>query len=825
MLAALSSCLMGLVVLMRNPERITHRVFALLTFNLSMWSMGVFLIVHSQSEESARLWIMATFAVASFLPATFYHFIGYFPDQRFRGMAWYLYLLYGMAFGLTALVNTRWYIKSLTFVPGDVPKASYGIVFEVYGVMLVATMVLMFVNLFRKLRKSEGIQRRQIEHVLASIFAGVGLASATNVIAPAVFDIDNTQLYGPCFMVLMMAGLAYTMVRYHLLDIWLVISRTTAHVVVTCIIFLMYFSVVTLTHAAFIQAGPEYTILSIALTSMLVAVVIQPLRERAQLVLDRVIRHRRYDAEALTQRIVRVSNKYVQLDQIMDRVSVDLRQTMGVTGFRLLLADRDRGPELHTAFVSGAVRGEIEQPLDFVLEYVGAHHEPLLLEELEHRAPNPHTVLLARQLRELGALVLMPLVTQSGVLGMVLLAEKDTREPYTLEDWRVFNTIAGSLAAAVENARLYTELEELNGHLELILRNMRGSVIAVDNKGVINTINQEGRSMLGPVVPGMTLEVLDTKVARLLQMTLDNKRDILDVETTIINGVGEEMPVAMSTSCLELPGQGMKGAMVLIHNMTQIKRLESNVQRADRLTSIGTMASGMAHEIKNPLQSIKTFTQLLLDRFDDADFRKTFAEVVPPEVDRIDSIVTRLLHFARPKPVSFQLHDLRGIIKNVFALVRNQLRKEGIHPDLDLPEDNVDVMADDQQLHQVFLNLVLNAIEALSDAHNPVIEVRVWTGHGRLQQRGTGLRHEVPCVRATIRDNGCGITRDHMKQLFTPFFTTKSDGSGLGLSVVHGIVTEHQGVIDVTSTPGAGSSFTVTLPLAGSMETIERVGL
>ena len=358
--------------------------------------------------------------------------------------------------------------------------------------------------------------------------------------------------------------------------------------------------------------------------------------------------------------------------------------------------------------------------------------------------------------------MLMPLVTQSACSGWPL-AEKDTREPYTLEDWRVFNTIAGSLAAAVENARLYTELEELNGHLELILRNMRGSVIAVDNKGVINTINQEGRSMLGPVVPGMTLDVLDTKVARLLQMTLDNKRDILDVETTIINGVGEEMPVAMSTSCLELPGQGMKGAMVLIHNMTQIKRLESNVQRADRLTSIGTMASGMAHEIKNPLQSIKTFTQLLLDRFDDADFRKTFAEVVPPEVDRIDSIVTRLLHFARPKPVSFQLHDLRGIIKNVFALVRNQLRKEGIHPDLDLPEDNVDVMADDQQLHQVFLNLVLNAIEALSDAHNPVIEVRVWTGHGRLQQRGTGLRHEVPCVRATIRDNGCGITRDHMK--------------------------------------------------------------
>jgi signal transduction histidine kinase len=299
----------------------------------------------------------------------------------------------------------------------------------------------------------------------------------------------------------------------------------------------------------------------------------------------------------------------------------------------------------------------------------------------------------------------------------------------------------------------------------------------------------------------------------------------VDVETTIVNGVGEEMPVAMSTSCLEMPGQGIKGAMVLIHNMTQIKRLESNVQRADRLNSIGTMAAGMAHEIKNPLQSIKTFTQLLLDRYDDADFRNTFAEVVPPEVDRIDSIVTRLLHFARPQPVSFRLHDIRQILTNVFALVENQMRKSGVDLRMDMPEHSVGVMADNQQLHQVFLNLVLNAIESMTESPNPMIEVKVSTGHGRLQQKGSVLRHDVPCVRTVIRDRGCGISRDHLKQLFTPFFTTKSDGSGLGLSVVHGIITEHQGVIDVSSTPGAGSSFTVTFPLAGSTESIERVGL
>jgi len=237
------------------------------------------------------------------------------------------------------------------------------------------------------------------------------------------------------------------------------------------------------------------------------------------------------------------------------------------------------------------------------------------------------------------------------------------------------------------------------------------------------------------------------------------------------------------------------------------------------------MAAGMAHEIKNPLQSIKTFTQLLLDRYDDADFRMTFAEVVPPEVDRIDNIVTRLLHFARPQPVSFNLHDVRQIIREVFALVENQMRKEGIEVRLNLPEERVGIMADDQQLHQVFLNLVLNAIESMRETTSNFIEVQIQTGLAHLQQPGIQVRHDVPCVKVVISDSGCGISRENLKQLFTPFFTTKADGSGLGLSVVHGIVTEHRGIIDVDSNPGVGSAFTVTFPLAGNTESKERVGI
>ncbi len=827
-MAVISSCLLGGVVFFRNPERTTHKAFAVLTLNLALWALGVLLIIHSHTYDTARLWIMVTFGVATFLPATFYHFIGHFPDQTFRGMRWYLYLLFASALVLTGLVNTEWYILDLQVSPFSPPSVVYGPVFKAYTLMIVATLILMSANLIRKLRRAEGIERRQLEHVLGSILGGLGFAIATNVIAP-FFGVGDMELYGPCFLVLMMAGLAYSMIRYHLLDIWFIVSRTTTYAIVTAAVFILFSSVVTLVnivHRVFRTADtPAYEYLAIALTSLVVAIIIQPLREHAQLLIDRAIRHRRYDTEALTQRVSRLASQFVQLDDIMERVFLDFRQTMGVTGLRVLLASPQGDGNLVAAFSTPLDSGTRARNSNFVLEYIRKNPEPLILDELAHQGRTPNRQRLIHHMESLGAQVLIPLVTNSGVLGMIILRKKENGDIYTQDDQRVFATVAAPLAAAIENARLYGRLEELNVHLELILRNMRGTVIAVDTKGVITTINQEGRSLFPDIAPGMALGVLDAKVAHLLQMTLDNRRGILDVETTICGGKTDEIPVAMSTSCLETPEQSTTlGAMVLIHDMTQIKRLESNVQRADRLTSIGTMAAGMAHEIKNPLQSIKTFTQLLLDRYDDADFRMTFAEVVPPEVDRIDNIVTRLLHFARPQPVSFNLHDVRQIIREVFALVENQMHKEGIELRLHLPEKPIGVMADDQQLHQVFLNLVLNAIEAMRETSSNFIEVRIQTGLTHLQQPGTQVRHDVPCVKVVISDSGCGISRENLKQLFTPFFTTKADGSGLGLSVVHRIITEHRGIIDVDSNPGVGSSFTVTFPLAGNTESKERVG-
>ena len=811
--SALLSCGLGVLVLTRNPWKRTHRMFALLSLNIMLWALGVLMIITAESEPQARFWIKATFATACFLPATFYHFIVFFPYQRFQGVRWALYMLYGGAFALLAGIPTSWYIRELEFTPAAPPLVKYGPLFLAYSVLVAGSMVFSFGNLLMKVRQTSGIQRRQVEHVLVAIAVSTVLASTTNVLAP-VLEVRTMELYGPCFMVLLMGMFAYSMVRYHLLDIWVMVSRTTVYAVVTAFVIAVFVGAVSVVHYLFSNVGQVNEILTTALAALVIVLFIQPLRERVQLVLDRLVLHRRYDARALIGRIGRNTSQFVGLEELLERVAGDIQHTLGVRKVRVLLVS-ENDPGVLVREYSTIAEERHRRILDhhYLTEYVDAHPEPLLLEELLHTRPNQQRVRLAKHLADLDAYMLVPLKTTSGVVGFITLGQKSSRDIYIHEDVRLFSALAGSLATAIENARLYRKLNELNLHLERILRNMRGGVIAVDTNGIITTVNDEARELLGTIEAGQPLHTLQSHVAQLLRHTLDTHRDISDLEAELPGRDGEQTPVALSASCLETSQGEVIGAMVLIYNITQIKRLESNVQRADRLTSIGTMAAGMAHEIKNPLQSIKTFTQLLPSRFEDSDFRRTFCEVVPPEVKRIDSIVARLLDFARPKPACFAAQDIERIIREVLALVENQTRKADITITTDFPAEKQEAVGDDQLLHQVFLNLVLNAIDALRQADERVLQIKMGYGHTHFMRRGAATVLDAPCVRVAVTDTGCGIPEKDVEQLFTPFFTTKADGTGLGLSVVHGIVSEHGGTVEVSSLEGIGTTFTVTLPL------------
>jgi two-component system nitrogen regulation sensor histidine kinase GlnL len=820
-----SSVALAGVVLFSNPWRRTHRTFAALALNLALWALGVLLIVRSQTPDGAHAAILFTFIVGSVLPALFYHFTTFFPYQRFDGMRLTLAFLYGGSACLALGAFTPWYVAGIEIYPDRAPLVHYGPVFLGMGLLTGVSMVACVGNLIRKLRLTSGVQRRQVEHLLVSFLSVAVLASITNVIAP-VLGVGSLELYGPCFIVLMMAGLAYTMIRYHLMDIWVIISATTVYAMVTGLVTVTFLATVGLVRLVFRGGDRGTDFITTALAALVIVIILQPIKERLQLLLDRLLMHRRYDVNALLERVSRCAAESVNLDQLLERVAEDVRRTVGVKRLRVFLLSETTPGELVIEYSTrpGEVQlHDINQ--DFLLEHIEKHPEPMVLEKLLHGRPTAETMRLAEHLAELDAWMLVPLRTTSRIVGMMALGEKTTRDIYLREEVQIFGAIAVSLATAIQNARLYRKLKEVNLHLERIMSGMRGGVIVVDLAGVVTTANQEARELLGDVRPGKPMADLEPKVAELLRHTLEERRGIGDVETVVAGADGEPIPVAMSSSVFDTTDDETLGAMVLIFNMAQIKRLESNVQRADRLTSIGTMAAGMAHEIKNPLQSIKTFTQLLPMRFEDPDFRRTFCEVVPPEVQRIDNIVSRLLDFARPKPVHFAPHDLRTIIRRVLALVDNQLGKSGVRVVTDFPDTVETVYGDEQRLHQVVLNLVLNALSAMQNAQERVLAISVEYGRVHLTRNGRLALFDTPCVKITVSDTGCGITQEHMDHIFTPFFTTKSDGSGLGLPVVHGIVTEHGGQIDVITTLGVGTSFIVTLPLLREMsQMLERVG-
>lgn len=233
-----------------------------------------------------------------------------------------------------------------------------------------------------------------------------------------------------------------------------------------------------------------------------------------------------------------------------------------------------------------------------------------------------------------------------------------------------------------------------------------------------------------------------------------------------------------------------------------LKLQERATQRAERLASLGTLTAGLAHEIRNPLVSVKTFLQLLPERLNDAEFRTTFLEITTSEVERITRLLNQLLEFARPTEPQLRPEDLAAIVEQMGLLARNEAVKRQITLDWNAQEGLPKVVLDAEQIKQVLQNLLKNAIEATREGGRVRMEARPVRGAGSVQQ-----------VQIEVSDSGAGIREEDLEKIFTPFFTTKDTGTGLGLAVAHRIIEDHGGTMEVTSQVGRGTTFVITLPI------------
>ena len=233
-----------------------------------------------------------------------------------------------------------------------------------------------------------------------------------------------------------------------------------------------------------------------------------------------------------------------------------------------------------------------------------------------------------------------------------------------------------------------------------------------------------------------------------------------------------------------------------------LKKSKSYIRRADRLASLGTLTAGLAHEIRNPLVAIKTFTQLLPERLEDEEFRSHFLNIANGEVDRISSLVNKLLDFARPSDPKLEFEDVNGILDGMILLVSMESKKKRLQVTKNFSPDLLPIRIDGEQIKQVFLNILLNAIDATSEDGRISVSTRSFVKPGG-----------APYVQIEFSDNGKGIPKEYLEEIFNPFFTTKDKGSGLGLSISNQIVQDHNGYIVVESELNQGASFFVNLPV------------
>jgi signal transduction histidine kinase len=243
----------------------------------------------------------------------------------------------------------------------------------------------------------------------------------------------------------------------------------------------------------------------------------------------------------------------------------------------------------------------------------------------------------------------------------------------------------------------------------------------------------------------------------------------------------------------------------LMQREKELKESQNTLRRADRLSSLGLLTAGLAHEIRNPLVAIRTFTQLLPERYDDAEFREGFQGLALKEVDRICGLINDLLSFARPSRPNVAEESINDVIDGIARILETEAKEKGVEITKDFALNLPRVWIDREQMKQVFMNLILNAIQAMGEGGSLFISTRLTS------RNDTGNSGQF--VQVEVRDTGVGIPPENIDHIFDPFFTSKEEGSGLGLSISHQIVQEHGGYVTVESKVGVGTTFLINLPI------------
>ncbi|HET8547418.1 MAG TPA: ATP-binding protein [Bryobacteraceae bacterium] len=821
--------IIGLFVYLRRgnaPKSLHFLILCMASFVLSTFHYT------GKLNNFDKIMYWGNVAAGFFAPAIFLHFCLSFPVvrpwMRGRGRTLLLYVPGSVLLAVMVLVAQGILVMDISPIElrWILDRLQMGYISALY--LLGAY----FLN--RQYRRSEDpIVRQQIKWLRNGAVLGILPFTILHAV-PYMLGVVNAWYMKLAVFSLPLIPLtwAYAIVRYRLMDVDVIFQQGYAYTLATLAVLGVFYGVF-FGLGRFEDLGPGAAFVMI----LIAAFIFQPIRNWIQETLDRYVFYKdRYDYRRTLIEFARELSSETDLDKMLDSVADRLIRTLSVQHVAFFIAGENGTFQLQKSH--GRRDPLYEEGLD--LSFLPA--EPrghLFFEQTKHALDIVSREMPARvrhTIAELDLTYYMPCTVRGRTIAYIGISRTEEGDFLSSDDLELLVTLAGYVGIAIENARLYHSLqrkvgeyERLKEFSENIVESIHVGILAADLEDRVDSWNTQlemltciprsiavGRS-LAELFPPELVEKFDsvrgeTGIHNIYKFTYRPIGNLIaQAERAAAGGNGSgnnggplheadrEMTLNIAIAPLVSKDFRQIGRLIIFDDITERSELEARLVQADKLSSIGMLAAGVAHEVNTPLAVISTYAQMLAKQVTDDDPKSRLLEKIAKQTFRASEIVNSLLNFSRTSKSDIDDVDLNRVISDTISLVGHQLQKAGVTARLELAPDLPVIRGNANKLQQVFLNLTLNARDAMEAGGT--LAIRSWA--------------EGETVRVDVSDTGQGIAPEHLARIYDPFFTTKQTrkGTGLGLSVTYGIVQEHGGSIDVQSEPGAGTLFHLEFPL------------